>query len=362
MKLIKLTTMSNKNINSIFEHYPKELNYEIDTTFIKSMYNLIHTSDVKEDKVIKENIQPHIVSPFMSNEIRDFIDNHTWNQYSACYRIENMNVNVCLYSHTHIQPTQYMFFIKLVLTMCTKAATVKHTEINIKVVLATNKKKYPNAPIQPANINGGHTDPNKNEIVIFRKEEWFKVFIHECFHLFMLDFCDTTIDFTRIFKPMYNVDSKFLLFEVLTEFWARIMNLSIVSYYTKDQITYDEFKQVMNINLQIERLYSIAQMNHLLGRMGYTYQDLISFNKPILKEKTNFFCYYVLTSVMFFYLNDTMKWLLINHSFIQFSKNKVYPFTHYIKQHHNRADFLQYIKLLDKPLYNSNMSAFEILF
>jgi hypothetical protein len=246
--------------------------------------------------------------------------------------------------------------------MCTKAATCKHNDIQIKIVLTPNKKKYPKAPIEPDNINGGHTDPNKNEIVIFRKEEWFKVFIHECFHLFMLDFCDTTIDFRRIFKPLYNVDSKFLLFEALTEFWARIINLSVVSYYTKEQITYEEFKQVMNINIQVERLYSIAQMNHLLGRMGYTYQDLISFNKPILKEKTNFFCYYVLPSVMFFYLNDTMKWFIKHHSFIQFSKDKVYPFTNYIKHHYNRSEFLQYIQILDKPLYNTNMSAFEILF
>ena len=34
------------------------------------------------------------------------------------------------------------------------------------------------------------TCPKKSEIVVFRKEEWFKVFIHESFHNFGLDFSD----------------------------------------------------------------------------------------------------------------------------------------------------------------------------
>ena len=38
------------------------------------------------------------------------------------------------------------------------------------------------------NINSGYASINEGTIVIFRKEEWFKVFIHESIHYFNLDF------------------------------------------------------------------------------------------------------------------------------------------------------------------------------
>ena len=119
---------------------------------------------------------------------------------------------------------------------------------------------------------------------------------------------------------------------------------------------------MIKINLQVERLYSISQMNHLLGKMNNTYEDLIHFTGPVLKEKTNFFCYYVVTSLMFFYLNDTMKWFSQHQSFIQFSNKQVYPFIEYIIQLHKKPEFIHFIRRLNKPFYNANMAAFEILF
>ena len=71
------------------------------------------------------------------------------------------------------------------------------------------------------------TCPKDSEIVIFRHEEWFKVFIHETFHNFGLDFSDINNDnchdhLLKIFKVNSLVNS----YEAYTEFWAEIINAS----------------------------------------------------------------------------------------------------------------------------------------
>ena len=55
------------------------------------------------------------------------------------------------------------------------------------------EKNLPNSNIHildEINVNTAFTTtcPSDSEIVVFRKEEWFKVFIHETFHNFGLDF------------------------------------------------------------------------------------------------------------------------------------------------------------------------------
>jgi hypothetical protein len=298
----------------------------------------------------------------MAPSISKYIKSNTFYHYSAQYKLSHMLVNVNIYSSKRVDIQKYLYFIKLVLWMCVKSATKQHDKIDIKIILTPISKTYPTVPIEPSSINSGQTDPNKNEIIIFRKEEWLKVFIHECFHLFCLDFCDVQFNAVPLFKKMYHIDSEFLIFESFTELWARTINVSIISYHTKDNITYEEYEELVKINLQVERIYCIAQMNHVLNNMGYTYEDLIYFKKPILQEKTNFFCYYVLSGVLFYYYDDTMKWFMKNNSFVQFSKSKVHLFFQFIKQIHNRPDFLQFIKKINTPLFNCNMSAFEIAF
>lgn len=355
--------MSNKNINNIFENYTNELklDYNIDGTFIKKIYTMLCNTHITPDTVTTTSETPELSSRYMAKEISEYIKTNKFHHYITRYDIDGMTVNVSLYSVKQVNANQYLFFIKLILTLFSRSATLKHKEIHIKLLLAPMKKKYPCLPVEPHYINSGQSDPRRNEVLIFRTEEWFKVLIHECVHLFCLDFSRLDIDYTRMFKTLFHIDSEFLFFESLTEFLARTINLSVVAYYTKDNITYDEFEQVVKINVSIERIYCIAQMNHLLHKMGYTYEDLIYFRKPIFKEKTNFFCYYVLTTVLFYYYDDTMRWLLTNQSFLQFSNDKVYPFFNYIKQKYKSPELLQCIQRINRPLHNCNMSVFEIL-
>lgn len=71
-----------------------------------------------------------------------------------------------------------------------------------------------------------------SEIVLFRREEWFKVFIHETFHYYGLDFSNRTAAelqpvHQRILR-IFPVASKVNLYESYSETWARILNTLFV--------------------------------------------------------------------------------------------------------------------------------------
>jgi len=358
----KLTKVSNQNINSIFEN-ESHLEYSIpNTKFITLMYNLIRSYEYKKE-TFKTNItdMQDVKVEFMGNHIAEYIKTHKFYNNETSFVLNDISVALNIYSSNIINVDKYLFYIKLVLHLCMKTSSKPPKEFSVKLILTDMAKTKPTLPVERSHINSGQTDPNKNHITIFRKEEWFKVFIHECIHLFELDFCNKRVDYVRLFKPLFKIESDFLLFEAYTEFWARIINLSIISYYTVDHISLHHFEKIMLINIQVERLFCINQMNHLLHNIGITYESL--FIELKLRENTNFFCYYVLTSILFYNFNDTMDWCMKhNDNLLQFSNKNVYIFFNFIKKHYRKPDFLHFIKGADKPLHNCNMSAFDIFF
>jgi len=99
------------------------------------------------------------------------------------------------------------------------------------------EKRIPNSNISildEINVNTAFTStcPKDSEIVVFRKEEWFKVFIHETFHNFALDFSDmNNNDAHKCILDIFKVNSNVNLYEAYTEFWAEIMNALFCSFF-----------------------------------------------------------------------------------------------------------------------------------
>jgi hypothetical protein len=375
--IAKLTSTSNKNINYIFENYASKLKFEIkDTYFIKLLYTLLdRASDtIIKHKIITDNIPvKNIESQYISPEILNFINTNDFTHHNIQFKIKEASYNVNIYTQKEIQLNKYIYFIKLILIMCSHHATTRYNVFTFKIILTDFKKEQPIIPVEPYTINSGlsscplkETPDDHKEIIIFRKEEWFKVFIHECFHLFCLDFSNSNKDYTKLFKPLFNIDSEFLFFESLCEFWSRTLNIAIISYSTKKNIMYEEFEELMKINIQIEKIYSLLQMKYILGNMGFTYESLMDKKRELpYKENTNLFCYYVLTPVLLFHYEQTMGWFMEhNQTLLQFTKDSksILLFFHYIKSIYMHAPLLQIIDSLDSyKLTNNYMSVFEIL-
>ena len=218
----------------------------------------------------------------------------------------------------------------------------------------------PNQVLSATHVNTGLTQScatTHNEIVIYRHEEWFKVLIHESIHAFGLDF--NTSGETEIRKTFFiPTEIPILLFEAYTEFWARIINVMIISFHWSNT-SLEEFTNTVIFLLDYERAYSFFHMVKVLHLMNIKYSDLYT-NQHLLqiyREETNVFVYNVITTIL---LNDYplfMKWCKTNNTnMLQFhdTTNKVGLFCNYIKNEYDTASMLDMVRcatLLYNKLY-----------
>ena len=188
-------------------------------------------------------------------------------------------------------------------------------------------KSLPSSNIEILNENNVNTAftrtcPSDSEIVVFRKEEWFKVFIHETFHNFGLDFSDMNISiYNKKILSIFPVSSDVNLFESYTEFWARIMNTLFCSFMNiKDKNDVDDFLTNAEFFISFERIFAFFQVVKILDFMGLSYDDLyentsISENmiKTLYKEQTNVLSYYVVTLILINNYQDFLSWCNTNN-------------------------------------------------
>jgi len=197
------------------------------------------------------------------------------------------------------------------------------------------EKKIPSSNIHildETNVNTAFTTtcPKDSEIVVFRKEEWFKVFIHETFHNFALDFSDMNNDDShKCILDIFKVDSNVNLYEAYTEFWGEIMNALFCSFFSlKNKNDTNDFLSHAEFFINFERTFSFFQLVKTLDFMGLTYKDLYSetersrINRENLyKEKTNVLSYYVIKTVLINNYQGFLSWCKSNNlSLLQFKK------------------------------------------
>ena len=197
------------------------------------------------------------------------------------------------------------------------------------------EKKLPNSNIfilDEIHVNTAFTTtcPRDSEIVVFRKEEWFKVFIHETFHNFALDFSDmNNNDAHKCILNIFKVNSDVNLYESYTEFWAEIMNALFCSFFSiKDKTNVSDFLDYSEFFINFERTYSFFQMVKTLNFMGLTYNDLYSnkqhsaiLRENLYKEKSNVLSYYIIKCVLMNNYQGFLSWCKTNNfSLLQFKK------------------------------------------
>jgi hypothetical protein len=197
------------------------------------------------------------------------------------------------------------------------------------------EKELPNSNIDildENNVNTAFTTtcPKDSEIVVYRKEEWLKVFIHETFHNFGLDFSGmNTSECTNHILKLFPVNSKVNLYESYTEFWAEIINACFCSFFLlKKKDNVDEFLSNASILIHFERTYSFFQLVKTLNFMGLTYNDLYSKSKEssilretLYKENTSVLSYYVIKTILLNNYEGFFQWCKKhNFSLLQFKK------------------------------------------
>jgi len=179
------------------------------------------------------------------------------------------------------------------------------------------------------------------EIIIYRKEEFLKVFIHETFHTLGLDFSNMPLtNFNKKMAQLFPIKSEFNLFEAYAEFWASMMNGLISAYFLTDKKEEEEFYLYGEFCIRFEQIFSLFQMIKILDFMGLTYKNLYnndnisnSIRRYLFKEKTNVFAYYIIKNVLLYNNADFLDWCKKhNNNLLSFNKTN-----------HNLDSFMQFI-------------------
>ena len=387
--------------NNFINHikHSKETNH-IFLELYKDVYHAYNTLiDLKKKKdfykyvVKKINNVNEISKPKLFNansfplEIRDHIDKFILYEITFSFSLGDRDIIVHFMtqdSYPDIKTyKKYLDWIIMWIQILTKYSEKKCSKhLVIYLYFTELQKELPNSNVEildQHNINTAFTStcPVNSEIIIFRKEEWFKVFIHETFHNFALDFSDMNVDecHNKILS-IFKVKSSVNLYEAYTEFWAEIINGIFCSFLIlKNKNNYKEFLKILEFILNFEKTYSYFQLVKILNFMGLTYKDLyedsepsISLRNTLYKEKTNVLSYYVIKLILLNNYQEFIDWCKKNNiSLLHFKKTdkNLMEFCKFIEKNYKSPSLLKGIKntsfFINKEFQNKNNKNYYLL-
>jgi len=334
-----------KATNAIFKHFFHEIDEAFHTvksqtgssssSYKLKINHIDHVSQIPKPTTFNADSFP--------SQVRKHIDNYSLS--SLTYTMQMLGRAITIHflieddkPEKHI--SKYNAYVDRILTWLHIASDYASRScsntLTIFIYHTSLTKEIPSSPIQVLNENNVNTAFTRScftnaEIVVFRKEEWFKVLMHETFHNFALDFSDmNTVDCHAKILSMFPVNSDVNLFEAYTEFWARIMNVLFCSYFnTNNKNDLDEFLQGTEYFINLENIYSFFQLVKVLGFMNIDYRNLYEptdvaqhLRDSMYKEDTNVLSYYVITLILIYNYQSFLGWCKTNNtSLLQFKKN-----------------------------------------
>jgi len=229
-------------------------------------------------------------------------------------------------------------------------------KVDIYIWFTNHHKKLPAKKgeiIGELNVNTAFTtscNRDTSKIYIYRKEEWFKVLIHETFHNLGLDF--SSFDSPHTLPKMFNVvpsPSKGIrIYESYCETWGEIIFLFLSAYWsTKTKI---ECKRVANQLLHAQIRFSAFQVSKILHHYDITYDELVDkTSHKHFKEDTPVLSYYI---VKFIFLYHSV-------SFLDWCRQNNYPKQgNIIRFRQSASNIKRYISLLSSLYKDKNLVQF----
>lgn len=356
------------DILNAYEFVRKTKKQEGEKFYAMKFSKIVSSKQILKPKKFNSNSFPEIV--------RNHIDEMSMAQLSYIFSlfdkkitvnfiVENENADEYLKDYNRYMDSIIMWLYilnKYSSPLCSKSLV-------IYFYMTSLKKNLPDSNIivlDEVNVNTAftYTCNIDAEIVIYRKEEWFKVFIHETFHNFGLDFSDMNNDLcNEKILSIFDVESEINLYEAYTEFWAEIVNALFCSFYmltNKKNTT--EFISISEKLINIEKTHSFFQMVKTLNFMGLSYHDLYSkstkssmLRNTMYKEDTNVLAYFIIKTILLNNYEGFLSWCSINNnSLFQFKKTSTNQekFCNFITKNYKSREMLENVASCEK-LINS---------
>jgi hypothetical protein len=213
-------------------------------------------------------------------------------------------------------------WLSLVTSLADKECSEK--SLNVYFYMTPFKKERPtdDAILSAIHVNTGLTRncQTHGEIVVYRTEEWFKVFVHESMHNFNMDFIDLDLRVAneQLRRTFCIPHDDILLFETYTETWARIINTMFDTYFHPDQSPAADrahFIRTVREKLTTNSVFYAYQVVKVLEIMGLKYANITiqsAENTEVCRkryaEDTNVYAYYILGGILSVYALPFISW------------------------------------------------------
>ena len=224
------------------------------------------------------------------------------------------------------------------------------SNLSIYIYLTDFEKRFPTQQGLPLDAEHANTGMSyhcvrTNDVIVYRREEWFKVLIHELFHAFGLSFIESDMPrgvdaaMQAMLQKMYAISHPVRIYETYCEIWARILSVmfdcfaddgtqSSNSNRNSNAITELVFMDCAMEGLEANARFAQQQCAKLLRYAGISHAILATpteENRAIVAEKyrenTNVFAYYFLTCVLLHSPDEFMGWCYKNNPCTKTSKN-----------------------------------------
>ena len=257
------------------------------------VYNVIQEAVLETDDLLTMNkmvylnshVEPaYTASQFIPSSITAYLNNTRNTSVSLDLRVGNVSVKLSVYGFNMSESDledRLSFAAAAVVAVRNLSRRTPLRSLRINVFLTPFRKQATlGSPLTPENVNSGYCTLGKHhrEIVIFRKEEWFKVLLHELLHCFDVGPSKTQqVQFETYVAKTYQLPNV-SLDEGYIEFLARVVNCMFSALYDDDP------ERVLEAESDYGRVRALL---------------VTKFGTNALLNGTNSFSYYVLAYLLF---------------------------------------------------------------
>lgn len=224
--------------------------------------------------------------------------------------------------------------------------SVCSSTLSLFIYMTPFKKELPNERgdafgSEHANTGLSYHCAKNNEVVVYRKEEWFKVLTHELFHAMGLSYTESDVPaqvdaaMQKLLQKMYSISHSVRIYETYCEIWARILNVMFECFVDGDSGPHDSgrdesdyefavFGECVMKGLRRDANFALHQCGKIMYHMGIRPEVLLNpthENRVIVAEKyrenTNVFAYYILTCALQNSPEMFLEWCYKNNPFKQ---------------------------------------------
>jgi hypothetical protein len=359
-----------KPLSEWFNKYNEEIYYpsKKNISFIQYLeYLKQNHSSEKTKEVIKDLLSElEQYNMFMSFNIQTNIQNG----FKYEYRFNDSELEFLILSNENIpaENIYWRFLYARMKSISRLYVTGEPPKIKFKILLTDQLKKLPRKGqlFGPEEVNSGSTD--YQTITLWRKEEHFKVILHESIHFYNLDGSldlshqNDNINLEKHFQIAPNTKTR--IYEAYTETLAIFLN----SFANAYQIYYFNQKQSDDLDFNIinqiriflwkqEKKFFLLQIAKIFIHVFNTSADFRDFlmgndtekDGPKLEQRTSLLSYHIIKGANVLFDLEFLEWL---KNPLDPHPKSLFKFTEYILQKTHNSDFINLVNKAIKYLKN----------